>query len=348
MSGFFSRRTLKTTILFGVLAAAAFAQAPKFKVLVFNKAGGYVHKSITPLSDAVTAWSKEFGFEVTTTADATVFTPASLARFQVVMWNNTTETGLVLNAAQKAAYLDYAKTGGYVGVHGAGDTKGTWADYTNGVVGSELSTHGNGNAVMNQDPQGAAHPVATGDKLGTNLVLDKKITMSDEWYSYKVQPRGLSNLTVLYTLDEKSFSANPPMGDHPITWTRVFPAGGRVFYTGMGHSDITKVAYMKSLIVNALFWAAKMDAGSAINVDGSPARGSAFTAFSAGPASLTVNLGLDGPHSVEIATLDGRRVGAFAGDGRKSYTFANLRPATVYSLSVRTKAGRESRLALVP
>lgn len=339
---------VKQIVFAGALAAAAFGQTPKFKVLIFNKAGGYVHNSITPMSDAVIAWSKEFGFEVTATADATVFTPASLARFQVVMWNNTTETGLVLNAAQKAAYLDYAKTGGYVGVHGAGDTKGTWADYTASVVGSELSTHGNGNAVMNRDPQGAAHPVVTGAKLGTSIALDAQLTMSDEWYSYKVQPRGLPNLTVLYTLDEKTFKANPPMGgDHPITWARQFPTGGRVFYTGLGHSNVTKVPFVKNLIVNALFWAAKMDGTSAISLDAPRGAASGFTAFSRAPASLDVEVAAPGRHAVEVASLDGRRAGTCSGEGRASCAFGGLRSA-VYSVSLVTASGRESRLVAVP
>ena len=68
--------------------------------------------------------------------------------------------------------------------------------------------------------------------------LQPQWTMTDEWYSFKTDPRK-DGATVLVTLDESTYSPmagklDLRMGDHPIAWTRCV-GNGRSFYTAIGH-----------------------------------------------------------------------------------------------------------------
>ena len=68
--------------------------------------------------------------------------------------------------------------------------------------------------------------------------LQPEWTMSDEWYSFKTNPR-TKGAHILVTLDETtyqpmSFKTSIRMGDHPIAWTRCV-GSGRSFYTAIGH-----------------------------------------------------------------------------------------------------------------
>ena len=60
--------------------------------------------------------------------EASVMTTANLAQYSVVILNNSTESGKFINIDQRAALLEYMKKGGFIGFHGAGDTKGSWPD----------------------------------------------------------------------------------------------------------------------------------------------------------------------------------------------------------------------------
>ena len=55
----------------------------------------------------------------------------------------------------------------------------------------------------------------------------------DEWYNYKsIQ----TDLHVLLTLDETSYTGGKNGSFHPIAWYHDFD-GGRAFYSGLGHTD---------------------------------------------------------------------------------------------------------------
>jgi cytochrome c len=83
----------------------------------------------------------------------------------------------------------------------------------------------------------------------------------DEEYSFQGtpsgDPRGRTGVTILATLDEKSYSPGSSfiMGDHPIAW--VSTAVGRMFYLGLGHTlqEISNPDF-KTMLRNAILWAA--------------------------------------------------------------------------------------------
>ena len=66
-----------------------------------------------------------------------VFNPEQLAKFDVVIWNNS--TGRVLTDEQRAAFKAYIENGGgYVGIHGAGDHSHHWDWYEDELVGARF------------------------------------------------------------------------------------------------------------------------------------------------------------------------------------------------------------------
>jgi uncharacterized protein len=58
---------------------------------------------------------------------------------------------------------------------------------------------------------------------------------TDEWYNFKDL---LEDNQVLITVDESSYSGGTHGGYQPVSWCRNFE-GGKVFYTGMGHTSET-------------------------------------------------------------------------------------------------------------
>ncbi|MGE8293469.1 MAG: ThuA domain-containing protein, partial [Sphingobacterium sp.] len=76
--------------------------------------------------------------------------------------------------------------------------------------------------------------------------LDPVWWHKDEWYNFKDVKEGLH---VLMNLDEKSYNGGK-MGDHhPISWSQNYD-GGKVFYTGLGHTEESydEPAFQKHLI----------------------------------------------------------------------------------------------------
>lgn len=205
----------------GVNAPTATADT-SYKVLVFSKTAGSRHDSIPQGVAAVAALGGANNFTVDTTEDAGAFTATNLAQYRAVIWLLT--TGDVLDADQQAAFEGYVRGGGgYVGVHAAADTEYSWPWYGR-LVGAYAAGHP---AVQ----QGTIHVEdrahASTAHLGATWVR------TDEWYDYTLDPR--SDVHVLATLDESSYSGGTMGADHPIAWCHAYD-GGRSWYTGGGHT----------------------------------------------------------------------------------------------------------------
>ncbi|MEV4136951.1 ThuA domain-containing protein [Dactylosporangium sp. NPDC049742] len=206
----------------GLTAVPAHA-APDFTVLVFSKTAGFRHDSIPTGIQAIRDLGTANNFAVEATEDATQFNATNLARFKAVIWLST--TGDVLDATQQTAFENYIRAGGgYVGVHAAADTEYGWAWY-GGLVGAYFASHP---AIQTATVRIAdtTHPSTVG--------LPATWSRTDEWYNYQTNPR--SEVHVLATLDESTYSGGTMGGDHPISWCRAYD-GGRSFYTGMGHTQ---------------------------------------------------------------------------------------------------------------
>jgi cytochrome c len=239
----------KAAILAGLVAAlsavfalpSAAAAASGSKVLVFSKTAGFRHDSIETGVARIKQLGAENDFAVDATEDATAFTAKNLQTYDAVVFLST--TGDVLDSSQQSAFEKYIRDGGgYVGIHAAADTEYDWAFYGN-LVGAYFKRH--------PAIQQATIKVADRKHPATRH-LASRWTRTDEWYDYRTNPRG--KVHVLATLDETSYQGGTMGSDHPITWCQTY-AGGRSFYTGLGH---TKDSYgepaFQKLILGAIQW----------------------------------------------------------------------------------------------
>ncbi|MGL4514821.1 MAG: ThuA domain-containing protein [Lacipirellulaceae bacterium] len=216
-----------------------------FDVLVFSKAEGFRHESIPAGIAAIRALGAANDFTVIASEDPTVFTQASLASFEAVVFLNTTGPN-ILSAAQRAGFQSYIQAGGgYVGVHAAADTGQNWAWYGQ-LVGAYFITH--------PAPQTATVIVEDRSHVSTSH-LPERWVIGEEWYDYNLNPRG--DVQVLMSLDKSTYTGSVNGPDHPISWYQHFQ-GGRSWYTGLGHFSQT---YDNSLFRQHLLGGIKFAAG---------------------------------------------------------------------------------------
>jgi uncharacterized protein len=225
-------------------AEPADGAADGFRVLLFTRTAGYRHDSIPAAIATFRDLQTQGGFAVSVTEDPGQLTAESLGRFAVVVFLMT--SGDVLDDAQQAAFQDWIGGGGaYLGVHSASDTEYDWPFYGE-LVGAYFSRH--------PDIQPAAVYVEDGSHPAM-LGLPSPWLRRDEWYDFRVDPRGA--VTVLATVDEGSYVGGGMGADHPIVWAHATPAGGRAFYTAMGHTkESWSEPVFRQHVLAALRWAA--------------------------------------------------------------------------------------------
>lgn len=198
------------------------AALAKEKVLVFSKTAGYHHKSIDAGIKAIQQMGVQYKFDVDTTTDSTKFRLKNLKKYAAVIFLNT--TGDVLNDDQQKAFQQYIEGGGgFVGVHAATDTEYGWPWYGN-LVGAYFVKH--------PKIQEAVLNVVDSTNIATKH-LPRTWKRTDEWYNFKSIA---SDLHVLITIDESSYTGGTNGANHPMAWYHNYD-GGRAFYTELGHTD---------------------------------------------------------------------------------------------------------------
>jgi type 1 glutamine amidotransferase len=203
--------------------AARTAAAVPFKVLVFSKTTGYRHDSIPAGIAAIQQLGQQNDFTVVATEDDTQFTDANLAQYAAVVFLSATGDP-VTTQAEKDAFQRYIEHGGgYVGIHAASDSGYTWSWYGN-LVGAYFKQHP---AIQpaTVTVEDHSHP--------STLGLPNTYTHTDEWYDFQTDPR--SQVHVLTSVDDSSYTGSTMGADHPTTWCHDYD-GGRAWYTGMGHT----------------------------------------------------------------------------------------------------------------
>lgn len=237
----------------------AFTLTPgKRHLLLFEKINGFKDTpSVNAAHKAFVEMAARKGWDIVATDRGGAINPATLKRFDAVIWNNI--SGDVLTLAQRKAlrgYLDQG--GGFLAVHGsAGDPAYFWDWYADKLIGARFIGH-----PMNPQFQEArvavdkTHPLAG--------VLPFEWRMTDEWYSFSTNPRSIG-AKVLLTLDESTYKpvgiggADLRMGDHPLAWTQCIGSGkvkrGRMFYSAIGHLPETysRAEYV-ALLEAAIDW----------------------------------------------------------------------------------------------
>lgn len=215
---------------------------PTFAILVFSKTEGFRHDSIPAGIAAIRQQGSTRGFSVDVTEDGAAFADDNLARFKVVVFLST--TGDVLNAAQQSAFERFIRRGGgFAGVHSAADTEYDWPFY-GALLGAYFAGHPDiQNATIQIED--ASHP--------STASLPRTWMRRDEWYNFQRNPRGA--VTVLATIDERTYSGGSMAPDHPIMWSHTYE-GGRAWYTAGGH---TAESFSEPLFVEhlgkAIVWA---------------------------------------------------------------------------------------------
>lgn len=205
------------------------------RVLIFTKTAGFRHKSIPKGTEVVTKLLTAENILPVHTEDARYFCTDSLRQFAAVIFLNT--TGNVLDDQQKVAFQHFIRSGkGYMGLHAASDTEFEWPWYGE-LVGGYFTQH--------PPVQKAKIDVVDRTHIATKH-LQEIWWHKDEWYDFRdIQP----GLHILMTLDEQSYEGGTMGKFHPIAWFREFD-GGRMFYTGLGHTaeSYDEVPFQKHII----------------------------------------------------------------------------------------------------
>jgi hypothetical protein len=203
-----------------------------------------------------------------------------------------------------------------------------------------------------------------------NRGLPDTARFMDEWSSFTTNGdiiRATPGLKVTVNIDESSYAGGMGgarvMGDHPMSWYREFSEGGRLFYTALGHrarsytgpatTATTPEAgyFFRRQLYNAILWAAGVDStGKVVSVAGrnrnAPARFADHARVTFNAGALTVSLLRDGPNTVEVLGVDGRRVALKRSEGRAEHRFDALRSG-VYVVLVTSGGQRVTRMAVV-
>lgn len=264
----------------------------------------------------------------------------------------------VTNTAHREAIANFWNTKGYVAIHAISDSKGTWAPLDT-VHGTQFNNHPREqtgtlriDSVFQDDPSWQyLNRGMFSNGLDSNFI--------EEWFFYTnsgIQIRARSGLKPTTKLVEASMSpGNLAMGDHPHSWFRELPTGGRMFYTGLGHRPNVwqGTRTFRRQIYNAILWSAKYDSLSEVSSvnpgrNKAPGEASLYSRLAVTPGALTVTTIQPGSHKVELVGMDGRRVAMQQGSGsEKAYNFTGLRSG-VYAVTVSAPAGRSNRLVTIP
>jgi uncharacterized protein len=228
-------------------------------VLLFSKTTGYRHdEAIGAAKKLFADLAKKNGWFLYETESGGVFNPAQLAKFNVVIFNNS--TGEVIDEAQKKALEVYVENGGgLIGIHGAGDDSHRWEWYQKNLLGTQFSHHPIKNQL--QKTQVLLQPLA--DSMLWHQ-LSPAWSHTDEWYVFNSSPLA-SGFTSLYAIDGEAIDPNGNflfitdknfgMGkNHPVAWFK--PTGkGRTFYTSMGHTaEAFAQPELGQMLENAIKW----------------------------------------------------------------------------------------------
>jgi type 1 glutamine amidotransferase len=228
-------------------------------LLLITKTNGYRHDEGIAAGVALfEAMAARRGWSILHTENAVFHNAAQLARFDAVVWHQT--SGDILNEEQKQAFkLWLEQGGGFVGVHGAGgDPSYAWQWYVDTLIGAQFIGH-----TMGPQFQTATARVETRGHPATAQLPDA-FEHEEEWYSFDRSVRGLDGFEVLVSVDESSYSPklkffglgkDISMGDHPVVWSHCV-GRGRALYSALGHqASAYASAEYAALLEGALAWA---------------------------------------------------------------------------------------------
>lgn len=215
-------------LILGALLLGAAAPPPP-AVLIFSHTTGFRHASIEPAIAAITTAAKARGYGVTASEDPALFDDAAkLKGFKAIVLLSTTTrprdpASEWLSGSRRDALEAFVRGGGgIVGIHGAADSHYGW-DWYGRMIGARFARH----------PAGTPKGGLTRAALDHPSIRDLPTAFEavDEWYWFDdLDPR----LRPLLLLDPASIGEKG-VNPRPLAWAHAFE-GGRVFYTGLGHT----------------------------------------------------------------------------------------------------------------
>jgi len=224
------------------------AQQEKTNILVFSKTEGFRHKSIGTGIAFLTELAQKNNWNISFSEDSNDFKDENLKQYNVLVFLNT--SGNLFDKNQKQALRKYMAAGnGFVGIHAASNTEMEWPWFTD-MIGATFKDH--------PKVQNATLYIDKTSELSAINHLEDTEVFKDEWYNF-LKPVA-KHVNVLAALDEDSYQGKKMNTDHhPITWYHHYD-GGRVFYTGLGHTDeIYADIRFKKIIKGAIHWAADLE-----------------------------------------------------------------------------------------
>ncbi|MGP4112672.1 ThuA domain-containing protein [Streptomyces sp. 4N509B] len=218
------------------------------RIVVFTRTTGYRHDSIPDGVEAFCQLGAEHGFDLDHTEDPAELAGALPGAAAVVFLS--TSGDVLTDDGRQALTSHLAAGGGFVGVHAAACTEYGWPWYGRDVVGAVFDGHPalqpGTLTVEDRDHPATAH-------------LGERWEFTDEWYNFTANPRG--RVRVLAAADESTYDGGRMGADHPMVWCHE-RAGGRSFYTALGH---TAESYadpdFRHHLLGGLRWAARWQDG---------------------------------------------------------------------------------------
>jgi type 1 glutamine amidotransferase len=202
---------MKTIFMYlcGIVIATAFFKGENLqakpretglkKVFEFAN-GGPVGHPVKSADTMLQKLAKKYGFQLVVKDSAALINLPNLLQYDVVVFNNTSRAGTVLNAAQQSALREYVlnNNGGFVSFHGGSATNGTWPWYTDTFIPGQLAGHG---GVV----PGMVYKNKTLQRNDTFAVFFRNVpdtfTTTEEWYKHTPEPRKNPNVPMLYYTD---------------------------------------------------------------------------------------------------------------------------------------------------
>lgn len=289
---------------------------------------------------------------------------AALDTLDVVVFpHNTDFGGGMPDTSRRNRLLKFFHAKGVVSIHGSIDTYGSWPSWDS-IHGTRFQNW------TNSDRDATVHldSVSPGDPnlALLNRGLPDTARIHEEWMSFQTNGdviRAKPGLKVAVTVDESSYSggmgATRVMGDHPMSWFRELPGGGRFFFTALGHraSNYLDTAatrrpasyFLRRQLYNAILWAAGGDSNGvvvSVRPAGRASTGSPLKTWVSG-SRIHVQVAEEAPFTVDIHTLDGKRVASQRGTRAGTLIFADIPRHAVYVVTVTTPRARASHRVLL-
>lgn len=213
------------------------AKQPRW-LLIFYRTEGFVHASIPFGNEALAQLGIRTGaYRAELSEDMAVFEPGRLARFDAVLFNNTSKLAFA-DSGQRMALLEYLKAGrGFIGIHAPTECfPENWPEaraMLGGVFHSHPWTANSTVAVKLDDP---GHPVVA-------AFGGRGFWLREEIYQI-VGPYSREKQRVVLSLDMSKPENRAPAAkfvrtddDFPISWVKQYDGGARVFYSSLGHNN---------------------------------------------------------------------------------------------------------------